>query len=40
MLHDLRQSLEEEQLQLINQIKLAADLRRIRLDKVSSEIPD
>lgn len=38
-LNDLKQRLEEEQLELINRMKLIADLRKIRLDRVSSNIP-
>ncbi|CAF2393998.1 unnamed protein product [Rotaria sp. Silwood2] len=40
VLNDLKQRLEEEQLHLINRIKLTADLRKIRLDKVSTNIPE
>ncbi|CAF0858982.1 unnamed protein product [Rotaria sordida] len=40
LLNDLKQRLEEEQLHLINRIKLTADLRKIRLDKVSTNIPE
>ncbi len=37
-LNELKQSLEEDQLHLIRRLKLVADLRKIRLDKVSSDI--
>lgn len=36
-LDQLKQRLEEEQLHLIRQLKLIADLRRIRLDKISTD---
>ena len=35
---DLKQRLEEEQMHLIRRLKLIADLRKIRLDKVSSDV--
>ncbi len=37
-LNDLKQRLEEEQLHLIRRLKLVADLRKIRLDKISSDV--
>ena len=37
-LNELKQRLEEEQLHLIRRIKLTSDLRKIRLDKVSTAI--
>ncbi|CAF4940083.1 unnamed protein product [Rotaria sp. Silwood1] len=40
VLHNLKQRLEEEQLHLINRIKLTTDLRKIRLDKVSTNIQE
>lgn len=39
-LEQLKQHLEEEQLHLVRQLKLIADLRRIRLDKISSDVAD
>ena len=39
-LEQSKQRLEEEQLHLIRQLKLTADLRRIRLDKISSDVSD
>ncbi|CAF3710413.1 unnamed protein product [Rotaria socialis] len=40
LLSNLKHRLEEEQLELINRIKLTTDLRKIRLDKVSPSVPD
>lgn len=37
-IEQLKQRLEEEQLHLIRQLKLIADLRRIRLDKISTDV--
>jgi flagellar biosynthesis/type III secretory pathway chaperone len=36
-LNELKQRLEEEQLHLIRRMKLASDLRRIRLNKGTTE---
>ena len=37
-IEQLKQRLEEEQLHLFRQLKLIADLRRIRLDKISTDV--
>jgi sugar diacid utilization regulator len=39
-LNDCEQRLEEEQLHLINRLKLVADLKRIRLDNLTSTAMD
>ncbi len=37
-LNNLKQRLEEEQLDLIRKLKLTADLRKIRLDKIALDV--
>ena len=39
-LSDCKQRLEEEQLHLVNRLKLVADLKRIRLDNLTSTALD